>query len=1283
MATRTGSTRRTSAFSAISSGAQPSPTISSVVVTDSNYVELDDTAVGTTGGYIKIKGYGFVANSNVYFNGATITNTYVSSTEYRAVIPATTANTYTLMVFKGASSGAIYYSGIATSGFPSFTSTSYTNTGTDVSIQLLATGDAPLTYTLYSGALPSGVSLAANGLISGTITGSSTNTVTLLVNDGQNQTTQQDITITLTGTDLYFNSTVLLMNSESSGNTFINDASNNAFEISTVGTFRPYKFNPHTLGYYSCYFDGTGDYITSSNTSSVSMGSGDFTIEFWMNVLSSTDPQRIVNSWDTSTVSWAAWEVGCNGTTVFFDVSAAGASAAVNINTATITRGVWYHVACVRNGNVFTIYINGTASATATASVTLQAANRVTIGARNSGSTYQEFFNGWLSNLRITKSAVYTANFTPSSTTTLTAIANTQLLACQANRFIDTSNVASTLTPNADVAIAAAHPFTPNTTYSLYGSTYFDGSTNYLSVPDSTGFDFGSGDFTVEAWIYRASGSNRTGSCVLAQSISGASSNSATFFGAGSDGLSIYLSTSGTAWTNNIETGVAPTNNSWSHAVWQRRSNTLEIYLNGTLQTVVSGTAAFSGTVYNSSRAVTIGSQSGGAFFTGYISNLKVTKGVALYSATFTPSSTPFTADANTQLLTCQTNLAATSKAIVDGSNYDSTITVSGNTAIGSFSPYSLTGWSNYFDGNGDYLTIASNTNFAIASGDNYTIEAWVNYNGNAAGAIFQTDTNISSTTSTLWVGYSGGLIYVSKHGAGQGTQLTYAWTPSAERWYHIAVSRNSGTLRLFVDGALANTVSDSTTYSQSGVAIGVITTPTYMTGYISNLRFIKGTGLYTAAFTPSITPLTAVANTILLTCQSNRFIDNSNNAYSITVNGDTSVKPFSPFAPTSDYAANTVGTSLYFDGTGDFITSSYSINWSTFGSYTMEFWVYHTTLSGTNQTYASTGDTGYTNFYIYTDGRIGVGIQGTNEIASTAGAMTANRWNHVAYTYDGTTTRIFVNGTSVASGTTAVYSNNSASLRIGQGLSGLPIAGYIADFRLTRGQARYTAAFSVPTSPVTLTSNNTIALFNQSPGVVDYSGRSIIETLGDSKASQAIEKFGTRSLYFDGTGDLMIIRNDPLFNFSKGDFTIEFWIYRSATGDFMPVAKTISGQFGSWYMEFTSATSTLKWNSSTTGASNDMFNGVSMGTLPSLSTWYHVAMVRYGSAFTGYINGTGTSVGTSAGTIYNSSYDLTIGALKGSASYNLNGYIDDLRITKYARYVGNFSVPTSPFLTR
>ena len=93
-------------------------------------------------------------------------------------------------------------------------------------------------------------------------------------------------------------------------------------------------------------------------------------------------------------------------------------------------------------------------------------------------------------------------------------------------------------------------------------------------------------------------------------------------------------------------------------------------------------------------------------------------------------------------------------------------------------------------------------------------------------------------------------------------------------KWQHIAVSKQGTNLRLFVDGKL---VASSTNHSSSvgrssnDARIGNrIDGGNAVRGFISNLRVVKGTALYTSEFTPPTEPLTAVTNTKLLCCQSN-----------------------------------------------------------------------------------------------------------------------------------------------------------------------------------------------------------------------------------------------------------------------------------------------------------------------------------------------------------------------------------------------------------------------------
>jgi hypothetical protein len=468
--------------------------------------------------------------------------------------------------------------------------------------------------------------------------------------------------------------------------------------------------------------------------------------------------------------------------------------------------------------------------------------------------------------LRLVKgTAVYTSNFTP-STTPLTAITNTSLLTFQSNRFVDNAATPNTLTPNNGVAITPFSPFAPTSSYSaaaVGGSGYFDGSGDSLSITDNAAFDFGSGAFTVEAWFYRTGGGNRTNQTVYSQSAGGASSNSALFFGAGNDGVSLYLSTSGSAWTNNIETGVAPTLNAWSHVVWQRNGNTLEIYLNGALQTVVSGSAAFSGTIFNSSRDVEIGIQQStqGPLF-GNLCNLRVVKGATVYTGNFTPptkplaasgadsaGSYPSTTNVNTSFASSATSLLLnfTNAGVVDATAKN-VLETEGNAQI-STAQSKWGGGSIKFDGTGDAARIPDDEkeNLRFGTG-NFTIEfwAWKSANGSMD---YDTVISIGSTGS-----YNGG--FSVELSASRGFCFIYDnairvqsnFNPNDSTWNHYAVVRDGSTFALYKNGSRLTTATLSTTLGITGTAYvgaGALTDNSF-NGYIDDLRVTKGLARYT-----------------------------------------------------------------------------------------------------------------------------------------------------------------------------------------------------------------------------------------------------------------------------------------------------------------------------------------------------------------------------------------------------------------------------------------------------
>ena len=190
--------------------------------------------------------------------------------------------------------------------------------------------------------------------------------------------------------------------------------------------------------------------------------------------------------------------------------------------------------------------------------------------------------------------------------------------------------------------------------------------------------------------------------------------------------------------------------------------------------------------------------------------------------------------------------------------------------------------YSNYFNGSA-YLSVASNAAFGYGTGD-FTIELWAFFTVISASTPNLIDQRAGANTQpapTIYLN-NGTLSYFTN-----GNNRIVGSTLSANTWYHIALARQSGSTKLFVNGTqVGSTYADGYTYITSPVRVFASNdgaTTVYQTGCASNLRIVKGTALYTANFTPPTGPLTAVAGTSLLTCQSTAFVDNSSNAFAIT----------------------------------------------------------------------------------------------------------------------------------------------------------------------------------------------------------------------------------------------------------------------------------------------------------------------------------------------------------------------------------------------------------------
>jgi hypothetical protein len=165
-------------------------------------------------------------------------------------------------------------------------------------------------------------------------------------------------------------------------------------------------------------------------------------------------------------------------------------------------------------------------------------------------------------------------------------------------------------------------------------------------------------------------------------------------------------------------------------------------------------------------------------------------------------------------------------------------------------------------------------------------------------------------------------------------------------------------------------------------------------------------------------------------------------------------------------------GASIAFDGSGDYIAATETSSSFTFGTgnFTIEFWFYPSNLSGLAgiADWRNVAGAQSQCITLYRDGSTLYFFEVSNRITATA-ALTNGVFQHIALCKGSNSTRLFVNGTQVGStyaDTTSYIAPQSGSIYIGGLLGAVSTAGYIDDFRITKGISRYNATFTPPTAP-------------------------------------------------------------------------------------------------------------------------------------------------------------------------------------------------------------------------
>jgi hypothetical protein len=862
----------------------------------------------------------------------------------------------------------------------------------------------------------------------------------------------------------------------------------------------------------------------------------------------------------------------------------------------------------------------------------------------------------------------------------LTAVTNTQLLTCQSSSFIDNSSNNHALTVNGTAQPTPANPFGMTA-----WSGYFDGTGDCITVPNNAALNLTSTDFTIEFWF---NANSFSGDPIIVQKDWNSGVTFPQYGVAVQSNVLLAVVGNSTSTSQNITGTTNLSTGVWYHVAFVLSGSTLYLFLNGQLQTSTARTV----TITAGSAALAIGS--GGTVgtnrpFNGCVSNVRILKGTALYTSTFTPPTAPLTAITNTSLLTCQ------SSTFVDNSPNAFTITTVGNSYTGTLnnpfnSPVNYTtpppnGYGMYFNGVNENTYVSATMAVTFSSTTNDIVEFDYFCDDIADHSQSSSITSQSLFTfgsfTTYWnlaVDTNGAIGGSFRVGATQNTITSANGAIGAGRWNRIKFQKLGTSLSLFVNGvSVASSVAvTALPQTHSSMELGRFFYQagslfnSWALGKMANLTFTQNGGMMLDTFrTPYV-------------------MDLSSNNRAIALNGTCSLVPSSPTYPSSAYNATTMGGSAYFDGTGDYLTIANSASLQ-LGSntFTVEGWFYFSTFTAVDPLYVINSAASYAALRLQRDTASTISVYISNNGSSWAnqitniGSFAPSTWNHIAVTRDGTSgaIRVFQNGRQIGSGT------NASALHAGTvnyinaiqsgGTPGIGYSKYISGFRVLIGRNLYTANFTPPVAPPTnILLTNFLANFTAA-GIYDATGINNIETAGNAQVSTAVKKWGETSAYFDGSGDYLVIptTNAPC-QFGAFDFTIEAWIYSTSIANQQMVLSNRIAVSGAANFDFQIVSSRMRFGTTSTD--------ILIGTITlSSNTWYHVAVSRVGTTSRLFINGVLDVSSTTSYTL--SSNSITHVGTNGTyapTQYPFIGYIQDLRVSKVGRYSGAFTPPAAAF---
>lgn len=1048
----------------------------------------------------------------------------------------------------------------------------------------------------------------------------------------------------------YKSSTTFLLDYQNPDSAYI-DQSDKALLISSTN-LQPCGFNNGSF-----YLDGTayGKYAVNS---AFDLAASDITIEFWCYLIARGSGFFLTISPPTNTIN--AWQIELDGSNMLrahLYVEGIGTVAFVKDSVA-FPLNQLVHVAWVRSGTTFKLYKNGVSVGTSSSGSPAASSCALAIGdsvvSHSRGTTRM---SGYLSKIRVTKSAVYTANFTP-PTGDLSVGPNTVLLLnmknSSSNMIVDSSSYGRPIKNNGSVGQAMVQA--PDST--VKGVLKFN-QANYLTVPASTDWIF-DGDYTIECWVYPLS-------TALSHVFGGGGSGSQDqfYYQAGTPGLF------GWGDVNWYYTHVNIPLNQWTHLAATRQGSITKGFVNG----VCKITSTLTGAIGRNAPQYIGYRVNGNSAVNGYLSQLQVIKGYCYYTVDFTPSPVGDPTRAGLLLYLNDTPVHDLARSSELSRIKDCYATKSNQTKA-------FNRPSHYFNGEG-YLKIAHHA--ALKLGGTYTIDGWFQLMGNAsdyilidksAGSARTYAVSLIKKSATLY-----NLRYTYQNTSGTFISLDGSLPIYLGEWYHFAVTYDLTAVTLYLNGVL-DTRAAATTIRDSGLSPDPLAIGARTNGSLSFYGQLYGIRL-----TETVRPISELASTDLTTASEVTSDYLGQTDILVSVNPTSSGHNLQ-FFDTSDFNHALMVTGTVEQGidnkgpalavaSGSYLKTnpSTAFGFGT-GDFTVECWLNpdQSSYSSTSQRYFIECCPNETATYGFV-----LGLTPTNNLAfynrlnasspylSTVTVLRDSRtYTHIAVSREAGTLRIFIDGKLSGSFTDAGFDlGASQSLTIGSSTlssGGLALSCRIQQLRMVK-RALYVQDFTLSSSVTKVA--DTCLLLNINPLLVDYQKLQLISGFGAVSSSTSITVDGSPSFYTDGSSYVVVNnRNNSLI--LPSDFTIETWFWATRT------AYEAVFELGSYPY------SVLLRSANGDTTYTLYVSNVLYATLPALprNTWNHVAIVRSSNIVYVFFNGRQVYYSILSPIVINSpGSPLFIGGqVYLPTEARAQHYFHNFRVSKIARYTADFT---------